>query len=193
MPWFCCRSSVIVSETFNFIASPRLLVEFFAALAFADKASLGFDPTIQCTSEDPMRFIITVHPHDNSKARRFRTQKMILSLGAEPLRGQGTCVFKPIEIEENGGENGPVVVLKDMWIDHDRSRERVIFAQLHNDTNPEHKKFVKKHFLTTVCHGDAWIKSGVCNDTQHGLLHGLKPTPDSVFMLQQPHHLDLEA
>ncbi|KAF9508534.1 hypothetical protein BS47DRAFT_1350284, partial [Hydnum rufescens UP504] len=66
-PWFCCRSSVIISEAFDFIASPRLLVEFFAAFAFADKASLSFDPTIQRTSEDPMQFIITVHLHDNSK------------------------------------------------------------------------------------------------------------------------------
>lgn len=34
--WFCCRSSVIVSEAFGFIAEAEALVKFFAAFAFAE-------------------------------------------------------------------------------------------------------------------------------------------------------------
>jgi Fungal protein kinase len=148
---------------------------------------------MQRTSEDPTQFIITVHPHDNSKPRRFRTQKMISSIGAERLRGRGTRVFEAIEIDENGAEKGPVVVLKDTWIDHDRPREGDILAQLHDEANPEDKKLVEKHFLTTVCHGDVWTKSGVLDDTQRGLLHGFEPTPGSVFTLQQQYLLASNA
>ncbi|KAF9503915.1 hypothetical protein BS47DRAFT_1369178 [Hydnum rufescens UP504] len=48
--WFCCRSSVVVSEPFDFIAEPQALVELFAAFAFADRRSLGFYPTMQIIS-----------------------------------------------------------------------------------------------------------------------------------------------
>jgi hypothetical protein len=49
-------------------------------------------------------------------------------------------------------------VLKDTWIDSDRTREGNILASLHAAANDEDKQLVEKHFLTTICHGDVWTE-----------------------------------
>ncbi|KAF9513935.1 hypothetical protein BS47DRAFT_1362032 [Hydnum rufescens UP504] len=105
---------------------PKALVELFAAFAFADRASLGFDPTMMRAPGDPSQFIIT-------KDRRFRTRKILSSFGAEPLRGRGTRVYEAIGVDEHGKEMGDPVVLKDIWIDHDRMREGTILARLYDE------------------------------------------------------------
>jgi hypothetical protein len=75
----------IIFGALNFIQEPKALVELFAVFAFADRASLGFDPTMTRAPGDPPQFIITVHPNDNKKERRFQTRNIISSFGAEPL------------------------------------------------------------------------------------------------------------
>ncbi|KAF9507779.1 hypothetical protein BS47DRAFT_1385014 [Hydnum rufescens UP504] len=182
--WFCCRSSVVVSEPFNFITEPKALVELFAAFAFADKKSLGFDPTISRAPGDPTQFIITVHPHDNEEPRRFRTTQTISSFGVEPLRGRGTRVFEAIELDEHGKERGAPVVLKVVWIDHDRMREGTVLAHLYEEADEEDKKLVKRHFLATVCHGDVLVERAVVDDTLN-LMCRLDTAQDSVFKLQK--------
>lgn len=61
--------------------------------------------------------------NDKGNLRRFWTTKTISSYGVEPLRGRGTRVFEAIEIDVHDREKGLPVVLKDIWIDHDRTRE----------------------------------------------------------------------
>ena len=80
---------------------------------------------------------------------------------------------------------GSPVVLKDIWIDHDRTREGIILAQLYDEAGDEDKELVKKHFLTVICHGDVWTEPDVLDDTENGLMRGLKATMDSMFELQQ--------
>jgi hypothetical protein len=126
---------------------------------------------------------LAAHPHDNQKPRRFRTRKIISSFGAEPLRGWGTRVFEAIEVDEND-EKGAPVVLKDIWIDHDRMREGDILAQLYDKADDEDKKVVKKHYLTTICHGDVLVETDTADDTRD-LMRRLKTTEDNVFELQK--------
>ncbi len=147
--------------------------------------SLGFDTTIQPVNDHSGQFDITVH--SNSMTRTFRTIRTISSYGAETLRGQATRVFEAIELDKNGKPNGSHVVLKDAWIDSDRMREGDILAQLHAAANGEDKKLMHKHFLTTICHGDVWIKPDVVDDTANALMRGLKITKDhdSLFQLQR--------
>jgi len=133
---------------------------------------------------DPSQFIITVHSNDNKKERRFRTRKIISSFGTEPLRGRGTRVYEAIEVDEYGKEMGDPVVLKDIWIDHDRMREGTILAQLYEDADEDDKKLVKNHFLTTVCLGDVLIEPSVADDTWV-LMRGLKTTPGIEHKLQE--------
>ena len=71
-----------------------------------------------------------------------------------------------------------------MWIDSDRRREGVILGQLYDEADDEDKLLVKKHFLTTICHGDVWMGTAV-DDTANGLMRRLKITEDGVFKLQR--------
>jgi Fungal protein kinase len=134
--------------------------------------------------EHPTQFIVTVHPHDNEKPRRFRTIQIISSFGAEPLRGRGTRVYEAIEVGDDGKDKGASVVLKDIWIDHDRTREGDILAELYKEADEEDKKLVEKYFLTTVFHGDVLMEPSVRDDTRN-LMGGLNTTRDSVFELQK--------
>jgi hypothetical protein len=86
----------------------------------------------------------------------------------------------------NGEPNGPSVVLKDFWIDSDRTREGNILLSLHEAADHEDKKLVEKHFLTTICHGDVRIERGF-DDTANALMHGLEipKDNDSLFKLQR--------
>jgi len=78
------------------------------------------------------------------------------------------------------------VVLKDMWIDSDRTREGNILAFLHAAADKNDKLLIEKHFLTTICHGDVRT-NGILDDTANALMRGLDVKNDhkSFFMLQR--------
>jgi hypothetical protein len=163
-----------------------MLVRLFAAFAFTDNELLGLDPTIDRVPGELTQFIVTVHPdNDNRHPRKFRATKIISSFGAEPLRGRDTRVFEAIELDGDGSKIGLPVVLKDIWIYHDCMREGVILAQLYDEADDKDKELVKKHFLTVICHGDVWTELEVLDNTENGLMCGLKVTKDSMFELQQ--------
>jgi hypothetical protein len=91
--------------------------------------------------------VITFHPHnDEQNPRRFRTTQILSSYGAESLRGRGTRVFEAVEIDGNGDPNGSPVVLKDTWVDSDRTREGNIIASLHSAANDEDRQLVEEAF-----------------------------------------------
>ena len=134
------------------------------------------------------QFDITVHPHDDRQnLRKFRTRRIISSYGAEPLRGRGSRVFEAVELDGNGEAKGSNVVLKDFWIDSDRMREGDILAAMYEEAEGDDKILFEKHFLTTICHGDVWIGSGILDDTAIALMRGLKITSDHIpqFDLQR--------
>ena len=78
-------------------------------------------------------------------------------------------------------------MLKDIWVDSDRTREGNIVALLHAAANDEDNELVEKHFLTTICHGDVWTELDILDDTANALMRGLNITPDhgSLFGLQR--------
>ena len=160
------------------------MVILFAAFAFADQKSLGFDPTVQ---RNRGQFVITINPNNEKQSpRRFQTRQTVSSSGAESLLGRGTRVFEAVEIDGNGNPSGSPVVLKDTWVDSDRTREGNVIALLHTEANCEDRKLIKKHFLTTICHGDVWTDPDIRDDTANSLMRGLDITSDhvSLFKLQ---------
>ncbi|EKM61577.1 uncharacterized protein PHACADRAFT_55426, partial [Phanerochaete carnosa HHB-10118-sp] len=44
--WYCDRSQVIASASFDFFKDPKSIIRFFLAALYADKTALGWDPTI---------------------------------------------------------------------------------------------------------------------------------------------------
>ena len=78
-------------------------------------------------------------------------------------------------------------MLKDIWIDSDRTREGDILASLYAAADDEDKLLVEKYLLTTICHGDVWTDTNTLDDTANALMRGLNITPGhySLFRLQQ--------
>jgi hypothetical protein len=78
------------------------------------------------------------------------------------------------------------VVLKDFWVNSDRSREGNILASLHAlaAADDDDKHLVEKHFLTTICHGDVWTEPDILDDTANALMRGLNITPDHESLFQ---------
>ena len=65
------------------------------------------------------------------------------------------------------------VMLKNIWVDSDRTREGNILALLRAVTNDEDsRQLVEKHFLTTICHGDVWTETDIHDDTANTLMRG---------------------
>jgi hypothetical protein len=93
------------------------------------------------------------------------------------------CVFEAIEIDYLNCKKGSIAVLKDIWVDKDCDREGTILAQLYNDAKGEDKELVQKYFLTTICHRDVRLGPEVVDDTEYGIMRGLK-TRDTTFSLQ---------
>ncbi|KAF9503914.1 hypothetical protein BS47DRAFT_1401937 [Hydnum rufescens UP504] len=91
-------------------------------------------------------------------------------------------VHSLLEVEDGGKETGGPVVLKDIWIDHDRMREDDILAQLYNDMDGEDKRLAKKHFLTPICHEDVLVAPDTADDTRD-IMRRLKTTEHGVFEL----------
>jgi hypothetical protein len=201
LPLFCCGQRAIRFHGCTFIHFHQVvfirlkhnqdlesLIKLFAAFAFADQKSLGFDPTMEMCEDDQKQtqFIISVHPHDKKQqSRKFRTLRLISSYGAEPLRGRGTRVFKVIEIDQSECYKGLPVVLKDIWIDNDRTKEGFILEQLHLEADDEDKQLVERHFLNTVCHGYVWTDDATLDDTNNTLMRGLDLTTYKTFKLQK--------
>jgi Fungal protein kinase len=117
---------------------------------------------------------------------RFRTTKILSSYGAKSLRGRGTRIFEVVEIDGNGDPNGSPVVLKDTWVDSDRTREGNILTSLRESTSGEDRELFEKYFLTTICHGDVWTEFNLLDDTANALMCGLNLSDhDSLFKLQR--------
>jgi hypothetical protein len=77
-------------------------------------------------------------------------------------------------------------VLKDIWIDSDRTREGNILSSLHSAADGEDKILFEKYFLTTICHGDVWTELDILDETANALMRELNITQGgySRFRLQ---------
>ena len=56
-------------------------------------------------------------------------------------------------------------MLKDAWVDSERTREGEILSALYETANVEDKVLVRRHFLTTFCHGEVLTEMNIVDDT----------------------------
>ena len=80
----------------------------------------------------PSYYIFTIRTKDaegHFQEAQFKTVDLLSNVGAEALRGRGTRVWM-VRRWVDGAETGDAMVLKDCWIDSDRTREGDIMAQI---------------------------------------------------------------
>ena len=132
------------------------------ALEFVSSTALGYDPTIerfkQVDSEAVYRIQVPVKQKcldgDAPKYRLFETENLLFDAGAEAVRGRGTRVWKVREVV-GGKPTGPLMVLKDSFVNEDRPREGKTTKKI-VESLPEGDKR-RLNFLTVVVHGDVVI------------------------------------
>lgn len=127
---------------------------------YAKPVDLGWDPTITrsvCPITQRTHFDITVQPRDGPPVI-YRTKGILSSIDAEAVRGRGTRVWKAARLI-NGKESGPLVAIKDSWVDSDRDREGDILSKIRASATPgsQEADMFKNHLLTVECFGDVMI------------------------------------
>ncbi|KAI0086803.1 hypothetical protein BDY19DRAFT_995547 [Irpex rosettiformis] len=181
--WFCSRSNIIVSDTFNFITDHETLVHFFLSIMFAPRSRLGYDPTIgiakRTKDQKTTKYSIDVRGQDGREAT-YITDEVVANISAEALQGQATRVWRGKKADSDGRSTGHNMVIKDCWIDTSREREGDILAAIleaaKKSPNLKHLPQIKEHFLTVVQHGDVFIDGE--QDNTFSLLRGGAEFPE---------------
>ncbi len=131
----------------------RPLVHFVLSLAHANAEAIGLDPTMD-SSKDGNSYDITVFPQDGN-TRKYRTLGLIAQVGST-LRSRVTRVWKAVRIED-GREVGEPVVLKDTWMDSERSSEGEILSNIVGDLPVEDQDKSRDFFPAIECHGKVYL------------------------------------
>lgn len=173
--WYCDRDSIVASQPFNFITvrlvpvqhmlilrSRRVpkdhlsLIHFLLSVMHAKPHQLGWDNTMT-PLPDGLNFDITVHSHGQD--RTYRTQKLLFDRGSRILLGKATRVWQALLVE-NWDVTGPLVALKDCWVERGRTREGDNLRRIRHDilaVSPEDEDFVGHLFPCPEWDGDVHI------------------------------------
>lgn len=115
----------------------------------------------------------------------FRTDDLIAGVSAEAIRGRATRVWGGRELDNKTVLTKNAIVIKDIWIDSNRSREGDILDELRKDAaaaeNKDLIKNIEAHFLHVQCHGDVWVDDHP--DTTLAMRRGAR-LPDDVEFYQ---------
>ncbi|KAI0797254.1 hypothetical protein BC629DRAFT_1502565 [Irpex lacteus] len=178
--WFCSRSDIIVSEQFNFITDHPTFVYFLLSIMYAEPRELGYDPTIsvkrQTGDKKTNVYKISVPrqptPDDPSTTKEYLTHEVVANISAEAMRGRATRVWRGKEVGPDGKATGPNRVIKDCWIDADRTREGDILKNIldaakktgdHTQCDPRRESLV---WESTLEPGGRAGNNGVLPDTE---------------------------
>ncbi|KAI5116303.1 hypothetical protein M0805_004644, partial [Coniferiporia weirii] len=173
--WFCSRSVVLVSRSFNFRTAHETLVRVFLSFAFASKTELGWDPTVSVTIEKDIRIY-----HFMVKDRVSKSVEVLSDKGADAVIGQATRTFIV------KGEHGNLAVLKDVWIDDDRDPEHTIHSNILSDVEEKFGKDVRKRvskYLLTPIVADFVKVDNQIDHTTKVLMRGSTPSLENTFDL----------
>ncbi|KAJ3555474.1 hypothetical protein NM688_g2555 [Phlebia brevispora] len=175
--WYCDRSEIIVSEGFHIMIDYKHLLHFILSIAYpASLWDIGVDQTM--TPRGPHEYDIVVHD-TNRGDLTFRTLECLYYFQARAVGGRCTRVWKVRRVR--GGElYGDPLVLKDTWIDSERTREGDIMEAIMADAADAHRSTLQNLLLTVVCHGDVIGPMQVLDMT-----YDLKNVPWRLFEMRK--------
>ncbi|KAJ3532810.1 hypothetical protein NMY22_g7598 [Coprinellus aureogranulatus] len=147
--WYHGRSHSAVSEPFDFVKSPRLLVKIAMSFLFSTEAELGYDPKIVRLPNSRLVFEMADNTGDPIY---YRTVRTLSEYRSNNITGKMCRVWEVEQVSEPS-ETGSVLsfgVLKDVWLDYtsptERQVQKAIFEAIESrkaniDSNPGIKKF----------------------------------------------------
>jgi hypothetical protein len=154
------------------------VIRTFASFAFASIKDLGYDPTIT-------RVLVDNQPQYKIQVgdQVYCTTDVLSDFGAEAIIGRGTRVFK---VYDEKDANKTPRVLKDAWVEEDRSREGQIlqnlFTKIQTDSGEEKLRDAKQYFLTSVIYEDVTI-DGELDHTKNLIMRGGDPLAEDPMQL----------
>ena len=124
--------------------------------------------------EGDTQYIIDVRRADDTVCQ-FITVSVISMVGAEDILGRGTRVWEARELLADDSQASNTVVIKDYWIDDDRSREGDVHRCILDGAQDEaHRRALEAHLVTIKCHGDVY---------HHETIVGLKEGEPTVTLV----------
>ncbi|KAL5479069.1 hypothetical protein ACEPAI_2357 [Sanghuangporus weigelae] len=184
--WFCSRALVLVSEPFDFTRNLRIVTRIMLAFAFASKEELGWDTTIQAVvGNDGKRAY-----HIDIDGDKYETVQILSDIGADGLLSRATRVWIVRLIG-----TASLFVLKDIWVDDERSLEHTIHRMILDDIEvkfgTDGRNEAAAHLVTPVAHCLVHI-NGVLDHTTTVMMRGLLPPLDKkyCFKVKQQHKND---
>lgn len=143
------------------------MLKLYIALAKADAAKLGFDPTMtRIPSADGEKCRIEFEGRDLNKNRvkeTYETVRCLSSIRADWIIGRATRVWEVQRIDPTTNKpDGTVKVLKDLWIDNNRDPEGEMYRQISRwiREHPESAGF-EKYFFTFHADGDVKVNNEI--------------------------------
>ena len=128
-------------------------MHFFLSQLYADETDLGLDPTMKMllpVGDGPPTYDMTVRV-SAEETIVYRTRELIDQENATSLRGRGTRVWDVVLVEDGVANADDSGVLKDFWVDADRTREGEILNNIRNSgLEPELQAALDAHLLTVV-------------------------------------------
>ena len=155
---------------------------------------MGWDPTIvrlppEDTDDDlECQYEITVYDSPTGEDIVYRTLELISSIAADGITGRGTRVWSAYR---KGTSPTETKVIKDYWVDVDRTWEGHIYSAIRDDAKvlPEKDQArLHRHLPTIDSHGDVLLRhaTDVTSALDNGLLEqapGIAATIDLTATL----------
>ncbi|KAF7790438.1 hypothetical protein EIP86_001393 [Pleurotus ostreatoroseus] len=179
--WYCSRVDLLISTAFNFMTDYKSTIKFFLSVMFATKEQLGWDPTMRL--RDDGQLDIDVRSEDGI-VTTYRTQRIVSDKEADSLVGAGTRTWVVREVRASDDEEfGPLLMLKDTWVDKDRRREGVSCQRLRAVTQSSSAfKKMGQFLMPVIVHGNVHI-DGVPNNTEDRMMRCKIPTESPRYSL----------
>ncbi|KAJ3823101.1 hypothetical protein F5880DRAFT_1613185 [Lentinula raphanica] len=147
--WVLNRGTLLKTEPFDFLKNKNHVVQMFLSFAFSSAEDMGWDPTITFSHLDDKnkrQYNIIVEKHV------YRTISTLSDFSADNPLGRGARVWKVQDAE------GSTHVLKDLWLDIDRTEEHEIYKEIIKDvektaapeTQQQSKQIVMDRLLTPL-------------------------------------------
>ncbi|KDQ20883.1 hypothetical protein BOTBODRAFT_50929 [Botryobasidium botryosum FD-172 SS1] len=150
--WFCDRSGFVISDRFDFLKNPALVVRIFILLGTASQTELGYDPSITRIYVNGAEQL-DIEVHSEGETRTFRTLRLLSNSATDRVRSRATRVWVVHEKDDPSKQ----LVLKDVWVEDDRRREGDIYKEVLDSVQEEDKERARAHFLDPMCHGDVRV------------------------------------
>ena len=163
------------------------MVRVFLALLFAEPYELGWDTTVRLVKQPrgPTQYDYTVENADGRQVV-YRTIEPMAPMDPN-IHGKGTRVWKAVRLE-HGRPCGAPVLLKDVWIHEELSREGQIMADIRrSDVSKGAQEVFARTLLTVVDDGDVKIHPSTGPNPPHLDCTRLHASNARAYQYAQPY------